>query len=343
MHSAKNRIEGPACTNRTRLQPPLRQLLNQLLSLLKPKGKQLVPTPQLSSTVGVASGSRGTGVEPVAKGACEDPNSSKKHKTKHKYKRKDSRSSKSSKKSKSCLVEKAKKKATVEADEVECLKFLKEMQEWWKANREELRSPSQRAVEMVGDRRIPDWVISTQSSILQSHLGQDSWELFKIILCFYFWPQFIPECSVFRPDKKILIAENTKLKYEIEALKAQITEAKASSDEKISHLEAKLHECVAIGFGGRYLEYDDHKVILVATCVEGTCNFLKSSALGIPLEVRIARFALDGFDLCHLQIKTLVGFVKGLDHNRLDPTLNATSKFLMWVIPSLPTQTNLVC
>ncbi|KAK4424766.1 hypothetical protein Salat_1670200 [Sesamum alatum] len=167
------------------------------------------------------------------------------------------------------------------------------MQNWWKANREEQRTSSQVA-EMVGEKRVPNWAISNPSSTLRLHVGQDSWELFKEILCdrdqallgrqshtnvkehfahcmmqaCAFGHNLSLTCSGFRKDKKALVSSNTNLLAEVEALKTQLSQMKTSSDTKIADLEAQLQRSAD-------------------------------------------------------EVKTLGGFVEGFDQSRLDPTLDA--------------------
>ncbi|KAK4426916.1 hypothetical protein Salat_1460400 [Sesamum alatum] len=181
-------------------------------------------------------GSKDTEVEPSHREGDEEPSKSKKRKRKHKNK---------SKKSKSCSSDKAQKKALKDTDEVEGFKMLQEIQNWWKSNREELHTPSQWVAEMVGEKCIPDWAISDQSSTLRTHVGQDSWEMFKAILCgcdqalldrqshtkveehvnrcimqaCAFSHNLSLKCFTFREDKKALVSTNTTLKSEVEALK----------------------------------------------------------------------------------------------------------------------------
>ncbi|KAK4416545.1 hypothetical protein Salat_2480000 [Sesamum alatum] len=85
----------------------------------------------------VAFGSKDTKVEVVVvEGTGEGPSGSKKRKGKLKHKSKDYRSSKSQ------FAERSAKKVAARVEEVEGLELLKDIQEWWKANREEFRTSS---------------------------------------------------------------------------------------------------------------------------------------------------------------------------------------------------------
>ncbi|KAK4426303.1 hypothetical protein Salat_1398800 [Sesamum alatum] len=87
------------------------------------------------------------------------------------------------------LAEKAKskakrkaKQATDKEEEGKHLKLVAELTECWKGTRAELRTPKCVSAEMEGEKLVPDWAISAQSSVLKTHVGQDSWELYKACL-----------------------------------------------------------------------------------------------------------------------------------------------------------------
>ncbi|KAL2249893.1 UNVERIFIED_CONTAM: hypothetical protein Sindi_2463000 [Sesamum indicum] len=63
------------------------------------------------------------------------------------------------------------------AEPVSRQKFLTS-QEVWQHTRDE-RSPPLRVAEMSGEKWVPDWKISKNSSILRTLAGQDSWEIYK--------------------------------------------------------------------------------------------------------------------------------------------------------------------
>ncbi|KAK4420016.1 hypothetical protein Salat_2414500 [Sesamum alatum] len=65
------------------------------------------------------------------------------------------------------------------AEDEENTKHLKDLVAWWKQAREELKTPSNKVAEMEGDKLNPDWAISARSSMLRTHVGQDSFKLYK--------------------------------------------------------------------------------------------------------------------------------------------------------------------
>ncbi|KAK4435831.1 hypothetical protein Salat_0746700 [Sesamum alatum] len=91
-----------------------------------------------------------------------DPN---KNKRKHKRRSKSSRSSRSSKRSKAGSEDKRKaKEAAAQAKRVENLKVMRELAAWYKEARDELKTPACETAEIEGDKLVPDWAITTQSS-----------------------------------------------------------------------------------------------------------------------------------------------------------------------------------
>ncbi|KAK4422959.1 hypothetical protein Salat_1878500 [Sesamum alatum] len=109
------------------------------------------------------------------KEVAEGPREPKKCKRKHKG----SRSSKSSERSKSRSDKRKAKQAVDKAEEDKNLKLVAELTECWKGTRTELQTPKCVSAEMEGEKLVPDWAISAQSSILKTHVGQDFWELYK--------------------------------------------------------------------------------------------------------------------------------------------------------------------
>ncbi|KAK4428623.1 hypothetical protein Salat_1162100 [Sesamum alatum] len=100
--------------------------------------------------IGIASGD----IEAKSKGkeVVEGPSEPKKHKRRH---HKSSRSNKSSKRSKSRSEKRKAKQAAEKAKEVENLKLVQELTEWWKGACEELRTPKCVSAEMEGEKLVP--------------------------------------------------------------------------------------------------------------------------------------------------------------------------------------------
>ncbi|KAL0462984.1 UNVERIFIED_CONTAM: hypothetical protein Slati_0186000 [Sesamum latifolium] len=114
-------------------------------------------------------------LEPKDKEVTEGPSEPKKRKKKH---HKNSRSSRSSKRSKSHSAKKKAKAVAEKAEEEDNLKLIRELTDWWKATRKELRTPACWSAVMEGEKLIP-WLFSDQISILKIHVGQDSLKIYK--------------------------------------------------------------------------------------------------------------------------------------------------------------------
>ncbi|KAK4430980.1 Gibberellin 20 oxidase 3 [Sesamum alatum] len=161
------------------------------------------------------------------------------------------------------------------------------------------------------------------------------------------------KCSAFHEDKKLLVASNTSLTTEVDALKTQLSELKASIETKLADLEAQLQRSASKivdvrlkaldegeqkGFTrgrterfeeglvegrARYLSLSEQQALLAETRVAATRDFMKSPAFGVALEIKTAKSTIDAFELCCAQVNTLVGFIEGFHRGRLDPTLDA--------------------
>ncbi|KAK4423279.1 hypothetical protein Salat_1910700 [Sesamum alatum] len=69
---------------------------------------------------------------------------------------KGSYSSRSSKRSKSRSEKRKARQAAAKVEEVENFRLIRELTEWWKVSREELRTPTCKSIEMEGEKRILD-------------------------------------------------------------------------------------------------------------------------------------------------------------------------------------------
>ncbi|KAK4424969.1 hypothetical protein Salat_1690500 [Sesamum alatum] len=101
------------------------------------------------------------------KESAKGPSEPKKRKRKHMS----SGSSRSNKRSKSRSEKRKAKQAANKAEEVENLKLVAKLTEWWKGARTELRTPKCVSAEMEGEKLVLDWAISAQSSVLKTHVG----------------------------------------------------------------------------------------------------------------------------------------------------------------------------
>ncbi|KAK4434753.1 hypothetical protein Salat_0638200 [Sesamum alatum] len=222
---------------------------------------------------------------------------------------------------------------------------------WWKQAREELRAPSSRTAEMVGDKLDPDWAISARSSVLRSLVGQDSWELYKACLLecdqvllaqtahtrveehiAYVLTQVMAfshdlslKCSMFRHQKGVAESRVTDLQKEISEAKQKVQElfdAKAALEVENANLIAQLHWEVggrALGVTeGRkvFLCSDECKKMTATYRLKGAQDFLKTPTFRLAVDIQSARFLNE--------VDHLKGFVNEFDRTHLGPSLDVT-------------------
>ncbi|KAK4433286.1 hypothetical protein Salat_1090900 [Sesamum alatum] len=212
-------------------------------------------------------------------------------------------------------------------EEEENTKHLKDLVAWWKQAREDLKTPSSKVAEMEGEKLNPDRAISARSSVLRTHVGQNSFELYKACCL---------ECD------QVLLAQTAHTRVEehlahgldlAQAKEKEALEATATTDARIIALEAQLAAMVEESkkktegiTEGRdaFLQSDEYRKSLSDARLQGARDFLKAPAFKIAVDLQSARFLNNGFDKCISQVRHLQGFVKGFDQGRLDSSLDAT-------------------
>ncbi|KAL2249924.1 UNVERIFIED_CONTAM: hypothetical protein Sindi_2466100, partial [Sesamum indicum] len=148
--------------------------------------------------------------------------------------------------------------------EPESRKRFATFQEVWQRTRDEQPS-SARSAEMSGEKWIPDWKISKNSSVLRTFAGQDSWEVYKaaclerdqVILAqtsltsheehfahnmtqaMAFAHNLSLQCSMWRHDKILLEAKTVEMEKKILEQQALIESLQSDAQEK-KELVSKL-------------------------------------------------------------------------------------------------------
>ncbi|KAK4426470.1 hypothetical protein Salat_1415600 [Sesamum alatum] len=247
-------------------------------------------------------------------------------------------------------------------EEKENTRHLKEMVIWWRQAREELKAPSNRTAEMVGEKLDPSWAISARSSVLHSLVGQDSWELYKACLierdqAMAFSHDLSLKCSMFRYQKSVAESKVVDLQKEISEAKQRekdVFDAKAALEAENADLKAQLHRAKEAvqqsmedvfergridGFSagevagcargvaeGRevFLCSDEYKKMTATYRLEGARDFLKTPTFKLAVDIQSAHFLNEGFDKYVSQVDYLKGFVNDFVRTRLDPSLDAT-------------------
>ncbi|KAK4434780.1 hypothetical protein Salat_0640900 [Sesamum alatum] len=172
------------------------------------------------------------------KEVAEGPSEPKKRKRKHKG----SHSSISSKRSKS-HSEKRRAKQAANKEEEKHLKLVAELTECWKGNRAKLRTPKCVSAEMEGEKLVPDWAISAQSSVLKTHVGQDSWELYKAYLLARDQAALVPTAHTrIEEHHAHVLTQAMAFGHHLSLRSSFLRQEKITSDAKLSEVQKQLEE-----------------------------------------------------------------------------------------------------
>ncbi|KAK4417211.1 hypothetical protein Salat_2546700 [Sesamum alatum] len=291
------------------------------------------------------------------KEVAEGPSEPKKRKRKHRG----SRSSRSSKRSKSRSDKRKAKQAADKAEEAANLKLVAELTEWWKGACTELQTPKCVSAEMEGEKLVPGWAISTQSSVLKTHVGQDSWELYKACLLPRDQATLVPtahtqieehhahvltqamafghhlslRCSYLRREKITNDGKLTEAQKQLE----ESHKLRAATEERVDTartvaLEAGKKEGFSAGcLAGKteelveghsaYLASDEHKEFIKQTRLQGARDFLKTPAFNVAIEIKAIEFLDQGFKRCKSQLDpTLDGNVAAFPEEEVSPPVD---------------------
>ncbi|KAK4438838.1 hypothetical protein Salat_0218400 [Sesamum alatum] len=201
--------------------------------------------------------------------------------------------------------------------------------------REDLKTPIRKVAEMKGEKLNPDWAISARSSVLRTHVGQDSFELYKAC-CLERDQVLLAQTAYTRAKEKEALKAKATTDARIAALEAQLAATVEESKKKVAAaLDSGRSEGFSAGLlAGKtegitegheaFLQSDEYHKSLSDARLQGARDFLKAPAFKMAVDLQFARFLNDGFDKCISQVRHLQGFVKGFDEGRLDSTLDAT-------------------
>ncbi|KAL2246276.1 UNVERIFIED_CONTAM: hypothetical protein Sindi_2895800 [Sesamum indicum] len=260
-------------------------------TLARPTANEI---PHLSIFGSATSDSSPEGVPTRNKATRAGPSGSKNRKRKHKDHSGGSQSTKSSKESKS----RAKSRLVKE----------------WKEARTELKSDQHLSAELEGNKLVPDWKISSRSSILERVVTllktpQTRFEehhAHVIMQAVAFNCNHSLKCTGYHQAQMIAGRKVRDLRKKL-----------ADSNAREKELEAKgINE----GREG-YISLDKNQNLLVASRLQAARDFLKAPAFPVVVEIKAANFINDGFEKCKAQVATLRGFGDGFDQSHLDPSL----------------------
>ncbi|KAL2233011.1 UNVERIFIED_CONTAM: hypothetical protein Sindi_1481100 [Sesamum indicum] len=256
--------------------------------------------------------------------------------------------SESSKRKRSSPRPKSKADSSAESEN---LKVVDELTAWWRETQKDLQSPSYSPAAMEGERLIPNWAISGQSSVLKTHVGQDSWELYKStilprdqallapmshIRVEQNFAHSLSQLATCEKEKVELESQKSELEAQLRELKQKVAssvesaKAEGFSADRVAGREEYLfseehqHQLEVARSQGRdqYLSSDDYEKTLADTRLQGARDFMKSTAFTTAVEAKSADNLIEGFNRCIYQIKKLKGFADGFDTNWTDPSLD---------------------
>ncbi|KAL2237265.1 UNVERIFIED_CONTAM: hypothetical protein Sindi_0918200 [Sesamum indicum] len=213
------------------------------------------------------------------------------------------------------------------AEEARNMELFNDVSKCWKKAREELRFPHHLSAQLNGDKLVPDWKISSNSTVLSTLSGHDSWELYEAI-CPPRDQAALLQASFTRLEEHCahsliqLLAEhkNKDLRFknvELSGREHDLGKQRLSLEARNKELEEKMSSEIAkameaekeIGFSA------GHAAGKVAGSIEGRDNFLKSDEF-------VGHYLIQGFDRCKAQVATLGGFAPEFEISKLDPGLD---------------------
>ncbi|KAL2239934.1 UNVERIFIED_CONTAM: hypothetical protein Sindi_0634600 [Sesamum indicum] len=259
--------------------------------------------------------------------------------------------------------------------------LLQEVQGWWREARKELKCDHHKTEKLQGERFVPKWNISAESTVLYGEAGQASWEIYSktqlprdqasimttshtrveehlahtLMQASALSHNMALKCTSHRRDhltavkkledlrrqfaekesgEKALVAENESLKGQLAELSAELenVKGKAFSDGRREGVLAGREEGMEEGYEtgrldgiweGRFdrIHIEEHKKVLAEARFQAARDFLRSAAFLTAVEMKAARFFIDGFNTCKAQANTLHAFAKKLRSRAVEPWL----------------------
>ncbi|KAL2249872.1 UNVERIFIED_CONTAM: hypothetical protein Sindi_2460900 [Sesamum indicum] len=243
-------------------------------------------------------------------------------------------------------------------EEIQNMERFGEVTECWKKAREDLHSPHHQSAELHGETLVPDWKISSTSTVLNTLSRQDSWEFYNaicppkdqatllqtsftrleehaahsLVQAANFMHVLSLKCAGFRRNQ--LMAEHRNLEARLACLEAKNKELEEKMNLEIAQAmqmgkESGFSAGHAVGkiagaIEGReeFLRSEDFGVCIREARLQGARDFMKVPAFESALEIKAADYLMQGFERCKAQVTTLSGFVPNFDITKLDPGLS---------------------
>ncbi|KAL2225538.1 UNVERIFIED_CONTAM: hypothetical protein Sindi_2947000 [Sesamum indicum] len=193
------------------------------------------------------------------------------------------------------------------AEEARNMELFNNISECWKKAREELRSPHHLSAQLNGDKLVPDWKISSTSTVLGTLSGQDSWEMYEAICpphdqaallktsfirleeysahSLIQAPNFAKalslKCAGFRRNQLLAEQKNKDLGFrnaEMSGREHDLEKQRSSLEARNKELEERMSSEIAKAMeAGKEIRFSTgHADGKIAGSVEGRENFLKS-------------------------------------------------------------------
>ncbi|KAL2226042.1 UNVERIFIED_CONTAM: hypothetical protein Sindi_1962900 [Sesamum indicum] len=236
------------------------------------------------------------------------------------------------------------------------LEMLSDISECWRKAREDLRAPNHPTAARVGEKFVPDWNVSPNSSelynatclpfdqaaLIQSlftHLEEHA--AHSLIQTANFVRSLSLKCAGFRRNQLVSERANVDMRIkvgEVTARAESLETQRAVLESRVKELEEKMASeilkatelgreagftagCSTGKVEGReeFLNSDDFANRLREACIQGARDFLKAPAFDTALEIRAADYLVQGFERCKAQVSTLQGYVPDFDLSKLDP------------------------
>ncbi|KAL2230456.1 UNVERIFIED_CONTAM: hypothetical protein Sindi_1640000, partial [Sesamum indicum] len=205
---------------------------------------------------------------------------------------------------------------------------------------DDLRTPNHPIAELNGVKLIPDWKVSSSSTVLGSQSGQETWKLYNasclsrdqaallqtsftrlekhaahsLIQVANFVRGLSLKCVGFRRNQIIIERRNADLRAEVQRASARgedLENQRATLGARIKELEEKMSSEIskATSMGKEMGFAAGHVAGKIAGAIEA-------------LEIKAADYLMQGFDRCKAQVSTLNGFTPGFNATKLDPGLD---------------------
>ncbi|KAL2248227.1 UNVERIFIED_CONTAM: hypothetical protein Sindi_2675000 [Sesamum indicum] len=195
------------------------------------------------------------------------------------------------------------------------LEMLSDVSECWRKAREDLRAPNHLAAAQIGEKFVPYWNVSPNSSVLGSQSGQESWELYNATCLPYdqaaaanFVRSLSLKCAGFRRNQLASERINNDMRIKSGRLQLQrrtrvkeLEEKMASEVSKATELGKEADFTAGLSAGkveGReeFLSSNDFTNRIHEARIQGARNFLKAPAFDTALEIRAADYLVQGFE-----------------------------------------------